>query len=189
MKKNFVISIILIGFFSIFFSSVSAQQFSPDPMCVGITGQCCDGIDNNNPPDGKADYYGASYVDDQGRSILLDPDSGCYGPKDPIEDPDVPTKSTIIPCVNKCSFSDVIKLINNGINFLLTVILLPLFVIMLMYAGYQYLTAQGNSSKVANVKKLVKNLVLGLVIILTAWLVVKVVLQTVGLDQGLLFLE
>jgi hypothetical protein len=188
--KFFVInSIVTIAIITSFFA-VHAQGTSTvkkDPLCANVTSQCCDGIDNDG--DGKYDFYGAIGEKD-GKTIIYPSDPSCIDLKpETIEKADLPQAGKLIPCVNKCSFPDVIRLINNLLQFLITTIFLPLFVLVFIYAGYQYLTAQGNSTKVANVKKLIMNVVIGLVIVLTAWLVVKVLFQTIGVEEGLLFLE
>lgn len=188
MKYFFINSIVTITIITSFFAihAQGASTVKKDPLCANITSQCCDGIDNDG--DGKYDFYGAVGTKD-GKTVVYPSDPSCIKPTTDIEKADLPQAGKLIPCVNKCSFPDIIRLINNLLQFLITVIFLPLFVIVFMYAGYQYLTAQGNSAKVANVKKLIMNVVIGLVIVLTAWLVVKVLFQTIGVEEGLLFLE
>lgn len=199
MKKILIHIFITISILSGFLI-VHAQDitFKRDPLCGDITSTCCDGIDNQvgdgqdygfgvGNGDGKADFYGLIGVKD-GKTVIYPPDPACIKPTSE-ETPDLPIEGKLIPCTNKCSFPDIIKIINNILSFLITTVFLPLFILVFMYAGYQYLTAQGNSAKVANVKKLLMKVVIGLVIVLTAWLVVKVLFQTIGVDQGLLFLE
>ena len=80
-------------------------------------------------------------------------------------------------------------LLNKLIEFLIKVILFPVAILLFVYAGYKYITAQGNPSKRANVKKMIGNLILGMVIILTSWVVVKTVLLLIGYDQTLYFFD
>ena len=68
---------------------------------------------------------------------------------------------------------------------------IPIVVLLFVYAGYQYIMAQGNPSKVANLKKLVSNILLGIILILCSWLIVKVILTVLVQDEdsALQFLE
>lgn len=200
MKKIIFFSIILTIFLSSFFPTYAQGiTFKKDPLCGSVNTQCCDGKDNQvgdgvdygfgpGNGDGKADFYGLIGEKD-GETIIYPADPACITPKTELETSDLPPAGRLIPCTNKCSFPDIIKIINNVITFLITTVFLPLFVLIIIYAGYQYLTAQGNPSKVANVKKLLLNVVIGLVIILTAWLIVRVFFQTIGVTEGLLFFE
>ncbi|MEK7228213.1 MAG: hypothetical protein AAB681_02570, partial [Patescibacteria group bacterium] len=85
-------------------------------------GTCNDGIDNSVPSDGKADYYG---VDTDKDGILdLEPDPSCIAPGG-TEKADI-SNSRLISCYNYCTFSDVLKTINNIITFLITTIFIPI---------------------------------------------------------------
>ncbi|MBP6857775.1 MAG: hypothetical protein KBC11_01080 [Candidatus Pacebacteria bacterium] len=150
-------------------------------------GTCNDGVDNSDPADGKADYYG---VDTNGDGKLdLEPDPSCIAPEG-TEGSDI-SNSNLISCYNYCTFSDVLRTINNFITFLITTLFIPTLVLLFMYAGFKYITAQGNPSKVANLKKMLMNIVIGMLLILCAWLIVKVILTTLvkNEDSALQFLE
>jgi Type IV secretion system pilin len=71
-----------------------------------------------------------------------------------------------------CSFGDVIQLIQNLID-LMFYLSVPLVAITLAYAGYEYLTAMGNTGQVAKARKMFTSVGLGFVFMLSAWLVVK----------------
>lgn len=200
MKKFFIHSIVTLTIITGFFVT-HAQTVAPkrDPLCGNINSQCCDGIDNQvgdgqdygygaGNGDGKADFYGLIGQKD-GKTIVYPADPACIKPDTKIEKADLVPEGKLIPCTNKCSFPDIIKIINNILTFLITNVFLPLFILVFMYAGYQYLTAQGNPSKVANVKKLLLNVVKGLAFVLVAWLLVKVFFQTIGVTDGLLFID
>lgn len=154
-------------------SFVSAQN-------TKIVSTCNDGIDNDG--DGKIDYAGA-YIDEK----FYEPDPSCLR-KDSKEVADV-SGGGLVPCNNKCSFTDVFRLLNNVLKFLITVVIIPIFVITLMYTGYQYLMAQGNSGMHAKLKSRVWKMFLGFVIILCAWLIVRTFLSLIGYEEGALFLE
>ena len=83
----------------------------------------------------------------------------------------------IVPCHNTCDFNDVLVLINNVITFLVTNLFIPLVILMFMYAGYQYIAAQGVPAKKANVKSMLIHMVVGMLFVLCSWLIVKTVLN------------
>lgn len=154
-------------------SFVSAQN-------TKIVSTCNDGIDNDG--DGKIDYAG-KYIDGK----FYEPDPTCLRPNS-NETADVPGGG-LVPCNNKCTFTDVFKLLNNVLTFLITVAIIPAFVVMLMYTGYQYLTSQGNSNMHTKLKSRAWKMFLGFVIILSAWLIVRTFLSFIGYEEGALFLE
>lgn len=93
------------------------------------------------------------------------------------------SNSNIISCYNNCGFEDLMMTINNLIVFLITTLFIPIVVIMIMYAGFRYLTAQGDPKKLISLKSLIKHIVLGMLLVLCAWLIVKVTLTIVVKDD------
>lgn len=90
--------------------------------------------------------------------------------------------SGLVPCVDDCGFADVLTLINNVIEFLITKLFIPIVVLVFMYGGYQYIAAQGNPTKKANVKNMLIHLVVGMLFVLCSWLIVKTVLNVLLRD-------
>lgn len=89
---------------------------------------------------------------------------------------------------NDCDFEDVMALVNKFINFLLIKLATPIFAIIIMYVGFTYLTAGGDSGKISKVKGIFQNAILGYVLALAAWLIVKTILTTLGyIDVGTWF--
>lgn len=82
--------------------------------------------------------------------------------------------------VNDCDFDMVMALINNIINFALVTLATPLFAIIIIYAGYLYLTASGNSGNISTAKKILQNAIIGYIIALAAWIIVKSILLSFG---------
>lgn len=151
---------------------------------------CNDGKDNFN--DGKADYCGVDCTGPAGvpdGKLDLEPDPSCKAPKD-TEKEDLPA-GELLSCYNYCTFSDVLKTINKFITFLITTLFVPTIILLFMLAGFKYLTAQGNPSKVANLKKMIINIVVGMLLVLCSWLIVKVLLTILVRDDdsALQFLE
>lgn len=89
---------------------------------------------------------------------------------------------------NPCDFDDLMQLINNVINFLLFTIATPLLAIILCYAGFLLLTSGGSSERMKKVKVIFLNVVIGYIIALIAWLLIKTILITVGFDPKDAFL-
>lgn len=83
---------------------------------------------------------------------------------------------------NPCTFNDLIQLIKNVIQFLLFSIATPLIALILMYTGYLYLTAGGSSSQTEKVRHILFNAVIGYVVALAAWLIVKTILSSLNID-------
>lgn len=79
-----------------------------------------------------------------------------------------------------CDFNYAIELINNVINFLLIDLASPLAAIALCYAGGLLLFSGGSSEKLTKAKAIIKNVVIGYVVALAAWLIVKTIFVTLG---------
>lgn len=184
MKHLVIYSLLFVSLFSL--GGVFAPQaFSQAPVSVayaqsGGDGTCGDGIDNNG--DGKADFDGA------GGKFEADP--SCYVGRGATEQSD--QKGTgLIACSNYCTFSDILRTINNLIVFLITVLFIPIVVLLFMYAGFSYLMAQGDPKKLVSLKSIIKHIALGMLLVLCAWLIVKVTLTIVvkDSDSALQFLQ
>ena len=143
--------------------------------------QCCNGIDDDS--DGKADYYGTSSLPPDPKCLYVGDNESdiCYD-KNGVEVPSTSAScvshsmSQIIPCTNKCTLEDVFTLINNIINFTFKYLLLPFIVLLFVYAGASYFMAINAPEKKVKLFKLLWRIVLGLVLILGAWLIVKTIL-------------
>lgn len=137
---------------------------------------CTDGVDNDE--DGRIDYYGTP---------TAEPDPSCVTKDNEEVRDDV--KSTIIPCTDKCTFRDVFLLLNKIIDFIIKTLLMPVIVLMIMYTGFQYLMARGNPGQHAKLLSLIKHIIGGVVLILCAWLIVRVLMTMLGYSDGLLFFQ
>lgn len=81
---------------------------------------------------------------------------------------------------NPCDFTYVIKLINNVITFLLFYFATPLAAIAFCYAGFLLITGGNNEHKRGQAKTIIKNVIIGYIIALAAWLIVKTIFSTLG---------
>ena len=85
----------------------------------------------------------------------------------------------IVPCGNPgqpdCDFNQLLKLGNNVIRFCI-ITGTSVFSIMFMYAGFEYLTAMGDTGKISKAHTYFWNAIIGFVIMLSAWLLVDFIL-------------
>ena len=88
---------------------------------------------------------------------------------------------------NPCNFNGLMESINKVINFVLFVLATPLFALIIIYVAWLYLSDMGSAENVKKAKKIFKNVVIGYVIALAAWLIVKTILSSLGFS-GPMFL-
>jgi len=79
---------------------------------------------------------------------------------------------------NPCDFNMVMSLINNFITFLVITLATPLFALIIIYVGWLYLSDMGNSENITKAKKILKNVLIGYVIALAAWLIVHTIVAS-----------
>ncbi len=179
--KKIIISIFLITIFIDFLPiNIFAQTVRKGEQCISGN-QCKDCKDNNG--DGKADFDGNDTLGESKK--MIKPDPSCFA-----KDSNTETKeeaSGLVPCTDYCGFDDVFILINKLLEFFMKTLLIPIFMITIMYAGFKYITAEGNPAKTAKLKTTFGNLILGMILILCAWLIVRTVLYMLGYTEGLLF--
>lgn len=93
----------------------------------------------------------------------------------------------LVPCGNSgeplCTFADFAVLGNRIVDFLLVTVLIPLATISIAIAGFRYILAFGNESTAKAVHERIKNTVIGIVIALAAYLIVKTVLSFFVTDE------
>ena len=92
----------------------------------------------------------------------------------------------IVPCneVNPdgtkgtaCNFKALIATFNRILKFLLY-LSIPLVVGIILYTGFQFLTAGGDAAKLEKAKKMLIPVVIGIFWVLASWLVVNTILKT-----------
>lgn len=77
---------------------------------------------------------------------------------------------------NACNFCHVMQLINNVIEFVIQISFV-LFVFVLLYAGFQLVVSQGNPTAKNEAKEKFVNLIVGFLIVLSAWLIVDTIMK------------
>lgn len=82
-----------------------------------------------------------------------------------------------------CEFCHFVQLADNIIQFLITIAAI-IGALMFAWAGFLMVTARGNVSQVEKGKGIFLNVVIGLVILLTSWLIVDTVMKTLAGSQA-----
>ena len=89
--------------------------------------------------------------------------------------------SGLVPCTGAdCHISDLGELVNRIITFLIA-ISFPLAAVMFAIGGFTLMFSGGNQGKIDTAKSLMKSSVLGLLLVLFAYLIVKTLLSALGL--------
>lgn len=81
----------------------------------------------------------------------------------------------LIPCTNKCGYQDLLKLVNNVINWII-MISTPVAAGVFAWAGIKYMTT-GVADQKAEAKKMLQKVFWGFVFILAAWVIVSTILK------------
>ena len=83
----------------------------------------------------------------------------------------------LIPCNGpECTFTDLLRGIDGIIDFLIK-ISIPIAMILFAYAGFLYITAAGNSGKIGKAHDVFKDVIVGFLIVLSAWLIVNTIVS------------
>ena len=101
-------------------------------------------------------------------------------------------QSTIVPCdgvVVKCGFTSFITLIQNIITFAIKYIIIPVGAIIFAYVGFLFLTSGGSAETRKKAKNIFIKVVIGIVVILAAWLIVSTILTVFGVTDSFRFLK
>lgn len=78
---------------------------------------------------------------------------------------------------------DLVQIIGRIINIFLGFLGI-IFLGLLLYAGYLWMTAAGNEEQVAKAKTTIRNAIIGLVLIASAWSITFFILRALGGDEG-----
>lgn len=79
-----------------------------------------------------------------------------------------------------CDFNQAIVLINNIVEFLFKIVLPLVVVFVVIYSGWLFLTKGSQSEARTKAKNMLLNILIGTVIALCAYLIVKTILKTLG---------
>ena len=85
-----------------------------------------------------------------------------------------------------CGWKELMVLVNNVIKFLLFTVATPLVALIIAYAGWLYLSSGGSEENITKAKKILLNVVVGYIIGLAAWLIVRTIVLSIGVDPTIL---
>ncbi len=98
--------------------------------------------------------------------------------------PSLALAANLVPCggtgQNACGFWDLLVLANNVIKFTLEYIAIPLAICLFTYAGWLFMTSGENPSNRSKAKTILIDTVVGFIIALAAYLIVKTILSGLG---------
>ena len=88
----------------------------------------------------------------------------------------------LVPCNGPdCDYGKLIELAKNIINYLI-LFTIPLAAIAFAWAGFTFITAAGNESKISKAKEIFWKVSWGFIIVLTAWMIVYLITQALLSD-------
>jgi len=110
---------------------------------------------------------------------------------DPFADLAQDLESGIVPCDGlnvECDYNKVITLIERGIKFIF-IMIIPIAAIAFAYAGFLLLFQGSNPEKRKHARDILIKVLIGIAIVLAAWLIVKTILVSLGVDQSSIWLD
>lgn len=78
-------------------------------------------------------------------------------------------------------WGELVQVVQNIINLAFTVIIPIIAAIMVVYAGFKFVTAGGNDSKIKSAKEIIKSAVIGVFIAYGAGLLIKIIIGALGI--------
>ncbi len=90
----------------------------------------------------------------------------------------------LVPCDTgaSCDFNAFMTLINKVIHFILFDMVIPIAAIMFAYAGFLLITSGGSPEAKTKMKSVFTNTVLGLIIAVAAFLIIRTILSILGYE-------
>ena len=88
----------------------------------------------------------------------------------------------IIPENAKCDFDQLMNLVNKVIHFILFDMVIPIAAIMFAYAGFELITSGGSTEKRGIAKKVFFNALLGFILAIAAFLIIRTILSILGYE-------
>ena len=94
------------------------------------------------------------------------------------------SESKIVPCAGAadCNIGALVQLGQNVLNFLVGLAII-IAAVMFAYAGWLYFSDTGNAQNVQHAHKIFGHVIIGIIIVLVAWLVVDTLLKALT-DRG-----
>lgn len=104
--------------------------------------------------------------------------------------PGTPAYTGLVPCGHSglpdCDFDMLIVMINRVVDFLILFIGFPIAAVVIAWAGVLLLTSGGSTGAIEKAKTMFGHVVVGLILALLAWGIIKIILVTLGYQGPLL---
>ena len=95
--------------------------------------------------------------------------------------PEAGTVTSIVSCGRigqpECGFNDLVQMVQNGIEFTIVYIIIPLVTLVILYYGVMMIVAGNKPAQLQKAKKALWSVVVGLFFMLTAWVLVVAVIK------------
>jgi hypothetical protein len=157
--KNFSRILIATSFLSVVFLNTASSAFAQTPSNQTF---------QTNPANRSGADGGIGSNDPQNSGFQLVP---CDGVQKYLKDANGRDTRTLDPNSKECTYKHLVAMVSRIITFVLY-ILIPIVLGMIIFIGFKYLTANGDSTKLADAKRMIKPLLLGIFLIFAAWLIV-----------------
>jgi hypothetical protein len=89
-----------------------------------------------------------------------------------------------VPVPGECNFEDLVQAVLHVVNWG-TGIALSFSVVVIAYAGANYMMSGDNPKKRSDANRMLQKVVIGIFFILCAWLVVKLITSALGVNTGI----
>lgn len=100
----------------------------------------------------------------------------------------VPSGGLVPPeCQNgfNCDFNSLLTLVNNVVNFIL-ILSFPVLAVVIAWVGFLFLSSGGDSGRRSKAKQVLMKTIIGFIVLLAAWLIIKGILLGLGYQGDLL---
>lgn len=95
-----------------------------------------------------------------------------------------PTTGLIDVPYKECTYNDLVTLVQDYISYLVYYLATPIAVLLFGVAGFKLITSGGNPAELTTAKTIFKNTLIGYVVMLSAYLIVKLIFQMVFPSDG-----
>lgn len=111
---------------------------------------------------------------------------GSQGQQGQNQTPPQPQYNGLVACggAEDCDFYALIATVNRVIDFLIKYVAFPLVAIVVAWAGIKLLISGGSSEAKGSAKKMIGKVIVGLIIALLSWIIIKLILVTLGYVQS-----
>ena len=82
-----------------------------------------------------------------------------------------------------CGFKELMLMIPKVTNFIFYYLAVPFFAVLFAYAGFTLLTSGGNAEAASKARGMLLNAVVGFLIAICAWIIIKFIMQVLLFDE------